>query len=160
MVKEIMVLPSDIFAAIKDCSVGFFFLMFIYLQLCLVFIAVQTFHQLWRAGATLQLWFEGSALLWLLLQSTRPGCCGFNSCCAVGSVVAVPGLQSQAQQLLHSMWGLTGSGIIPVSPHWQGDFLPLSHQGSPVFCFCFFLITFFSSFYTCLMKMSRSFIIY
>ena len=25
MVKEIMVLPSDIFAAIKDCSVGFFF---------------------------------------------------------------------------------------------------------------------------------------
>ena len=34
-------------------------------------------------------------------------------------------------QLLHSIQDLPGPRIEPVSPHWQADSLPLSHQGSP-----------------------------
>ena len=33
--------------------------------------------------------------------------------------------------MLHSVWDLSRLGIEPMSQHWQADYLPLSHQGSP-----------------------------
>ena len=38
----------------------------------------------------------------------------------------------QGRNNSNSMLGLPGSGIEPMSPRWQADFLPLSHQGSPL----------------------------
>ena len=103
-----MALPSAaIFAAIKDCSVCLFFLMFIYVQPCLVFIAVSPFLWLWRAGAALQSRVEGSLLPWLLpLQGTT--LLWHQQWPHAGSAVAVPGLQSTgsvvAAQHVGSYW--------------------------------------------------------
>ena len=38
------------------------------------------FLWLWQVGATLQLWYMGFSLLWLLLWSTGSRACGLSSC--------------------------------------------------------------------------------
>ena len=40
------------------------------------------------------------------------------------------------------MWDLPGSEIEPYLQQWQADSLPLSHQGSPYFCYYFFKYSF------------------
>ena len=89
---------------------------FIYFCLCWDFIAVRAFLQLWRAGATLQVW-GASFLQWWSpflhrLQST-------------GSVVV-------AHRLSCSMaCGIfLDQGLNLCLLHWQTDSLPPSHQGS------------------------------
>ena len=65
---------------------------------------------------------------------------------ALASTVATCGLSScstwAAEHRLSSCCAacgiLLGQESNPCLLHWQGDSLPLSHQGSPVFCFCFF----------------------
>ena len=94
-------------------------LIFIYLQLRWIFIAVQAFLQLRSAGAARHLPRVGSSWLWLL-------------------PLQFPVSRAQAQQcgtqawLLHSLWDLSGPGIEPMPSALAGRFLPLSYEGSPL----------------------------
>ena len=112
---------------------------FAHLGLCWVFIPVQAFLQLQRAGATLQLWWE-SFSLWqlLLLQSTVSRAHGLQQLQCVDSVFLVPRLQSTGSadvadrfscSKAHEIFPDQGSNLCFL--HWQVESLPLNHQGSP-----------------------------
>ena len=79
-----------------------------------------------QAGATLQLWFAGFSLRYiLLLQST--------GCRHMGSVVVVLRLQSIGSIVVAhlSMWDPPGPGIEPVSPALVGGFFTTEPPGNP-----------------------------
>ena len=78
------------------CFFVFFFILiivFIYFWLCWIFVAAQTFLQLWCLGFSLQ-WF-------LLLQSTGSRHTGFSSCGMWAQQLWLLGSRAQAQQLWH-----------------------------------------------------------
>ena len=123
--------------------------LFIYFQLCGVFVAAQDFHQLQQTGATLQMRCSGSH------------CGGFSggahSCRVltlqqlwhVGSAVVIPRLQSTDSIVVaHTLSCCMACEVFPGQGsnlcllHWQVNSLPLSHQGSP---WAKFLTSLFSS---------------
>ena len=89
------------------------------------------------AGFSLQLRLFSSCCEWA-------SHCGRSSCCRaqapghVGSVVAVPGLQSAGSvavvhgaQLLHSMWDLPRSEVEPMSSTFAGGFFTTESPEKP-----------------------------
>ena len=125
-----MALPSDIFAAIKDCSIGFFLK-------CLFTVA---FGLHCCANFSLAVASRGSSVAVVRgLLVTVASVAEHRLSVALASVVATRwaqqsqclGSRAQAQQLLHSMWDLTGSGIIPVSPALAGGLFTTEPPGKP-----------------------------
>ena len=96
-------------------NIVFFFLsLFIYLFMTALGLCGfgAGFFSLLQAGAT-------------LCCGTRSSHCGGLSCCRARAL-GLTGFSSC------SMWNLPGPGITPECPvHWQADFYPLCHQGSP-----------------------------
>ena len=111
-------------------------IVFIYLWLQWVFVAVRAFLQLWQAGATLQLWCTGFSFWWLLLlQSINSGQTGFSGCSTRALQSHVPGSRALAQEL----WCIRLScpmacrifldqGTNPCLLHCQVDSYSLCHQ--------------------------------
>ena len=93
-------------------SCGYFFLiLFIYFQLCCVFIARGAFLQLWRVGTTLSLPCAGFSFQWfLLLWSTGSRACGLQE-------LWLPASRAQALQLWHM--GLVAPWHVGSSWSWD-----------------------------------------
>ena len=104
-----------------------------------VFIAVQAFFHLWRAGATLLFWCPSSSLQGL-------SCCRAWALGCVGSVFAAPSSKGHAPQLwcssLAALWhvGFSRSGIRLVTSTLAGGFftteLPGSHTELKSYSLC------------------------
>ena len=96
-----------------------------------VFVAVQAFLKLRCMGFS-EKWL-------LLLQGMAYGLCRLQQLQHMGSVVAVPGLQSTGSTAV--VHGFSCSAVCAIFPdygfnlcllHWQASSLPLSHQGIPL----------------------------
>ena len=101
-------------------SVGISFLsfsFFLYFWLW-VFFAVKAFLQLQRKGATLQSWYAGFSLQWVLLcRALALGYIGFSSCSTWAQQMQLPGSRAGAKQLWHG--GLVVARH--VEPSWTRD---------------------------------------
>ena len=101
----------------------------IYFWLCWAFVAAWAFPQLWRVGASLQLWC-------LAFHHGGFSCCralghvGFSSCSSWALEPRLNSWVTQAQ-LLCSMWGLPGPGMESVSPALAGVFFTTEPPGKP-----------------------------
>ena len=110
-----------------------------YVCMCWVFTAVLAFLQLPQAGATLQLWFTGFLLWWLLLLlSTGSRVCRLQQLWQMGSVVAAARLWSIGSIIVvprlscsEACGTLLDQGYDSCLLQWQANSPPLSHQGSP-----------------------------
>ena len=103
----------------------FFFLLF------WVFVAAQTFLQLWRAAVTLQLWCTSFSLWWLLLlQSMGSRAHSLQQFCLPGSTAQAQQLWCRGQ-LLRGMQDLLRSGIEPLSSALAGKFCTTELPGKP-----------------------------
>ena len=111
-------------------------ILFIYFWLCWIFVAVWAFFSLWSVGATLQC----GLLIVVASLVAQHGLQGKQT-----SVIVARGLSSGGSwalehrlsscgtqaQLFHSMWGLPGSGIKPMSPELTGGFFTTEPRGKP-----------------------------
>ena len=100
-------------------SLLFYFILLIYFWLLQVFLTARAFLQLWQVGK-LQLWGMGFSLRQLLLfQRTASRECGLQQAQHIGSIAVTCGLRLNScgaqDQVLHTMQGLPGPGIKPVS---------------------------------------------
>ena len=103
----------------------FFFLLF------WVFVAAQTFLQLWRAAVTLQLWCTSFSLWWLLLlQSMGSRAHSLQQFCLPGSTAQAQQLWCRGQ-LLRGTQDLLRSGIEPLSSALAGKFCTTELPGKP-----------------------------
>ena len=84
-----------------------------------VFVPAWAFFQLRRAGATLR------CSSWVS-HCTGFSCCAAQALAAQAPVVAASGLSCPT---VCGIFPVQGSNLHPL--HWQADYLPLSHQGSP-----------------------------
>ena len=111
-----------------------FLLRFIYFGVCWVFIAAQAFLQLQQAGAPLWSQCTGFSLRGPLgaehrLWGPSPSVVAAPRLWSTGSVAVVHGLScSPACEIFPD------EGSNPCPLHWQGDSLPLSHQGREPTC--------------------------
>ena len=121
----------------------FFFLKYYLFILFLVVLSVHCclgfFSSCRPVGATVQLWYTGSSLQWLLLlQITSSRACWLQQLQHMDSVIVTPRLQSTGTKVVtHGFSCSVACGIFLDQGsnlcllHWQEDSLPLSHQGSP-----------------------------
>ena len=101
----------------------FFIYLFIYLWLCWVFVSVRGLSLVAASGGHSSSRCVGLSLSWpLLLQSTGSRC--------AGSVIVAHGPSCSAACGI-----FPDQGSNPCPLHWQADFQPLHHQGSPAYVF-------------------------
>ena len=120
----------DIFKTVKTCkkknliSYFFFFNLFIYFQLCWVFVSVRGLSLVAASGGQSSSRCAGLSLSWpLLLRSTGSR--------RAGSVAVAHGLTCSAACGI-----FPDQGSNPCPLHWQADSQPLRHQGSPTWASC------------------------
>ena len=112
-------------------------ILFIYFWLHWVLIAAQVFSLVQQAGATLQLWYAGFSLQWLLLSlSMESRHTGFSSCSVWAQWLRLLGSGAQTQQLwctglldqrhVGSFWTRPQTSVSCIDK----NSLSLSHQGS------------------------------
>ena len=107
-----------------------FFLIFIYLWLCWVFVSVRGLSPVVASGGHSSSRCAGLSLSRpLFLRSTGSRC--------AGSVTVAHGPSCSAACGI-----FPDQGSNPCPPHWQADSQPLRHQGSPVLFFIFHLFIF------------------
>ena len=113
-------------------SVNFFYFLRIYFWPRWAFVAVCGLSLVTENGATLQLWYEGFSLQWLLLLgSAGSRHSGFNSCGSWALEHRLNSCSTQAQMLC-GMWDLPKSGIEPVSPALAGRFFTTEPPQKPL----------------------------
>ena len=104
-------------------TLDFFFLIFIYLWLCWVFVSVRGLSLVVASGGHSSLWCAGLSLSRpLLFQSTGSR--------RAGSVTVAHGPSCSAARGI-----FPDQGSNPCPLHWQADSQPLRHQGSPTLDF-------------------------
>ena len=110
--------PASFHFSQKDFFL-FYFILFIYLWLCCVFVSVQGLSLVAASGGHSSLRYAGLSLSRpLLLRSTRSR--------RAGSVIVAHGPSSSAACGI-----FPDQGSNPCPLHWQADSQPLRHQGSP-----------------------------
>ena len=106
-------------------------ILFVYICLCWVFVAVQAFLKFRWAGAALSSWgalashYSG----FFLLRSTGSRAYGLSSCSSRAPEHRLNSCGAEAW-LVHSMWDLPGSEIASRSSALAGGFFTTEHQGS------------------------------